>query len=233
MRTTKQEGRQIRILLPFQLALALIIPFVLIDALKNGYPSFLETAASNANFIRTGVAIAFVGSGLTLAIGIAMFPVLSSRSQSAAIAFLAICGVSLTVDLVHNSTVLSMLSASEHFRDAVGGDIAIYQASGAAAASLRRSAHVIQLVAIGAWIFTFYFSLFRFRLIPRPLAALGLLGILGQFVGVTVMMFLGYNPMTYLAVPLAPIHFAVAVWLIARGFPDDRTIPAEPVVWSS
>jgi hypothetical protein len=86
-----------------------------------------------------------------------------------------------------------------------------------AAASMRRSVHIAQLIGIFAWIFTFYFSLLKYRLVPLPLAALGMLGILGQFIGVTVMMFLGNSPITYLAAPLAPIHLITAGWIIAKG----------------
>src|SRR4026207_2000173 len=48
MRSDKSVGRKVGILLPLQMALALILPFVLIDALVKGYPSYLETAASSA-----------------------------------------------------------------------------------------------------------------------------------------------------------------------------------------
>ena len=34
------------------------------------------------------------------------------------------------------------------------------------------------------------------------------------------MMFLGYPPLGYLAMPLAPIHALTAIWLIAKGFPN-------------
>ncbi|HJS52593.1 MAG TPA: hypothetical protein VJ781_11885, partial [Pyrinomonadaceae bacterium] len=62
-----------------------------------------------------------------------------------------------------------------------------------------------------------YVLLFWYRIVPRPLAILGIIGILAQFVGVTLMMFLGNSPITYLAMPLAPIQIIVAGWLIIRG----------------
>ncbi len=218
--TTVREGRGIGVLLILQLAAGLILPFVLIGSLLAGYPSYLETAAANAGMVRGGVALALFGAALTVAIGIAMLPRLSEYSRPLALAFTAICLISATLDLVHNATVLSMLSASEQYAKA-GTDTAIYQAWGIAAASIRRSAHIMQLVAVGAWIFTFYFSVLKFRLVPRPLAALGIIGILGQFTGVTLMMFLGNPPISYLAMPLAPIHIITAIWIIARGFPSN------------
>jgi hypothetical protein len=103
-------------------------------------------------------------------------------------------------------------------------DFGLYQVVGAAVASSRRWAHAVQLVAIGAWIFVFYSSLLRFALIPRALAAIGLIGIVSQFIGVTLMMFLGNSPIGEMAMPLLPIQIAVAVWLIIKGF--NEPLPA-------
>ena len=33
------------------------------------------------------------------------------------------------------------------------------------------------------------------------------------------MMFLGYPVLSYMAMPLAPIHAVTAIWLIVKGFP--------------
>jgi hypothetical protein len=219
---TATEGRNIGVLLILQMASALIAPFVLMDALIKGYPAFLESAAASAGSIRAGVAVATLGAALTLAIGILMFPRLSEYSRPLALVMLAVCVLSCAVDLVHNATVLSMLGAAEHYSSSAA-DTAITQAWGMAAASLRRSVHIMQLVAICAWIFTFYISVLRYALIPRSIAVLCILGIAGQFIGVTLMMFLGNSPITYLAIPLAPIHLLAAGWIIAKGLPP----PAE------
>lgn len=217
MRSEMSVGRTVGILLLLQMASALIFPFVLIGA--KGYPDFLETAAANAVQIRTGMGLAFVGAALTVFLGIKMFPVLRQHSFVAASVFFAVCVISCTLDAVHNGSVLSMLSVSEKFANSGGADAAVYQAWGATAASMRRSVHVVQLVAIGAWMMAFYISLWRFRLVPRLLSVIGIVGVASQFTGVTVMMFLGYPPLGYLAMPLAPIHAATAIWLIVKGFP--------------
>lgn len=220
MNSEKRVGRVAGVLLLVQMASALIAPFVLMDALVKGYPAFLETAAASGVRIRIGVVLAFIGLGLTLAVGIWLYPVLRPYSKRAALWFLAVCVISAALDAVHNGSVLSMLAVGEKFAASGEADSALYQSWAAAAASMRRSAHVVQLFAIGAWMATFYISLWRFRLIPRPLATLGLIGVASQFTGVTAMMFLGYPPLGYLAMPLAPIHAATAIWLIVKGFPN-------------
>ena len=219
MRSDNGSGRTVGIVLLLQMVCALIVPFVLMDAMVRGYPGFLESGAASSGRIRAGIAIAFLGSALTVFLAVKILPILREHSLTAAVWFLAICIVSAALDAVHNASVISMLSVSERFTASSGGD-AIYQAWGAAAGSMRRSAHVVQLVAIGAWMISFYISLWRFKLIPRALSTLGFIGVAAQFIGVTAMMFLGYPPISYLAMPLAPIHAATAIWLIVKGFPE-------------
>ncbi len=217
MASTRVAGRGIGVLLLVQMATGLILSFVLTDAVRRGYPSFLETAASSGAIIRAGVVVSVLGAVLTVAIGIWMFQWLEGRSRTLALAFVAVCAISSALDLVHAATILSMLSVSEQYTAAAGVDTALYHAWAIGAASMRRSVHIVQLVGIGAWIFTFYYSLLRHQLVPRPLALLGIAGIMGQFIGVTLMMFLGNSPITYLAMPLAPIHAITAIWIIVRG----------------
>lgn len=217
MMSETRVGRVVGIILLVQMASALILPFVLMGAVVKGYPEYLETAAASGGQIRTGIGLSFVGLVLTLALGVWLYPVFSQYSKRAALWFLAVCAISASLDAVHNASVMSMLAVGERFAAAGGADLAFYQSWAAAAASMRRSAHIVQLIAIGAWMATFYISLWRFRLVPRALSALGLVGVAGQFTGVTVMMFLGYPSLGYLAMPLAPIHAATALWLIVRG----------------
>ena len=220
MRSTKSTGRIIGILLLLQLAAGLTLPFILLRPLVQGSPGFLTAAAENSFQIRTAVLIAFVGSALTVSLGIMALPVFRRHSNAMALWLLAVCVVSCTLDAVHNATVLSMLSLSKEYVNGGGANPELYQVMGSAVASTRRWAHWTQLVAIGGWIFVFYSSLWRSALIPRALAALGLIGIALQFTGVTLMMFLGYRTVGEMAMPLLPIQIAVAVWLMVKGFEE-------------
>jgi hypothetical protein len=119
-----------------------------------------------------------------------------------------------------------MLSISNEFVNSETANSELYQVVGAAVASARRSAHMTQLLAIGAWMFVFYISLFRFKLIPRVLAITGIIGVALQFTGVTLMMLLGYRLIGQMAMPLLPIQITVAVWLIIKGFSNPTLKPA-------
>ena len=222
MRSAKSTGRIIGILLLLQLAAGLMVPFILLHSLVPGSPGFLTAAAENSFQIRTAVVIAFFGGALTIGLGIMSLPVFRRCSSATALGFLAVCVVSCTLDIVHNATVLAMLSLSQEYVNGGAANPEMFTALGAAVTSTRRWAHWTQLVAIGVWIFVFYSSLLRFALIPRALAALGLIGIILQFTGVTLMMFLGSKVIGEMAMPMLPIQIAVAVWLMVKGFQEGR-----------
>lgn len=213
-------GRTVGILLLFQLATALTLPFILSMPITLGSPAFLTAVAEHSFQIRSAVAISFVGSALTVYLGITVFQVFRLYSKPAALLFVVVCAVSCTLDVIQGGTILSMLSISNAFVTSLAPNPEQYQVVAAAVASARRSAHITQLLAIGAWMFVFYISLFRFKLIPRVLAAIGGIGITLQFIGVTSMMFMGYRTIGEMAMPLLPIQIMVAVWLIIKGFND-------------
>ncbi|MCB2408215.1 DUF4386 domain-containing protein [Hymenobacter lucidus] len=219
-RAAFRTGRKVGILLLLQLAAALTLPFILSKSITVGSPAFLTAVAENFWRVRAAVLLSFVGSGLTVYLGVAAFPVLRRYSLSVALWFLAVCAVSCTLDVVQAGTILSMLAISKAFVTSGATEAGLYQVVGAAVAAARRSAHITQLVAIGAWLLVFYIGLFRFRLVPRGLAVLGLLGVTSQFIGVTLMMLLGYPSIGPMAMPLLPIQIGVAVWLMVKGFND-------------
>ncbi|CAN5895383.1 hypothetical protein BH20GEM1_BH20GEM1_06790 [soil metagenome] len=64
----------------------------------------------------------------------------------------------------------------------------------------------------------------RSRVVPRALAALGVIGLL-QITGVPLRALMGLAPETRLAMPLAPAYVALAVWLIVKGFEERRPPP--------
>jgi hypothetical protein len=225
MRSAKSTGRIVGILLLFQLAAGLMLPFILISPLVQGAPGFLTVGAEHSFQIRAAVFIAFVGAALTLSLGITAFPVFRRYGKATALCFLAVCIISAALDAVHSASVMSMLSLSQKYVSVSGAESAMYQAVGVAVAAARRWAHAVQLVAIGAWIFVFYSSLFRFSLIPRALAVLGIVGITLQFIGVTLMMLTGYSVIGELAMPMLPIQIIVAVWLIVKGFKEPLEEP--------
>lgn len=222
LRSAFKIGRTVGILLLFQLIAALTLPFILSKPITLASPAYFTAVAAHSFQVQSAVLLSFVGAGLTVYLGISAFKIFRHYSTSAALLFLIACAISCTLDVVQGGTIMTMLAISNEFVSSNAADSELYKVVGAAVASARRWAHATQLFAIGAWMLVFYISLLRFKLIPRALSILGLIGVLSQFIGVTLMMFLGYRLISEMAMPLLPIQITVAVWLIIKGFNNSR-----------
>jgi hypothetical protein len=214
MRPAKSIGRIIGILLIVQLA-GLIVPFVLLHPMTTA--DFLSNAAGSYSQIKVAVFLLFANCALTIGISVAAFPVFREHSPAAAVLLVALSAIMFALQAVDNAHLMSMLSLSQQYVEA-GGQGELFQALSAAVRSTRRWVHYSELLAIDAWIFLLHGLLYRFRLVPRALAAFGLFTVVLHFSGITLPLFLGHPGVTLLGVPMAFGHIALAMWLIVKGF---------------
>ena len=223
MRSAKNVGRVVGMLLLVHLAAGLTVPFIVLDRVR-GSAGFLASAAGSSAQFRAAVMLLFVGGAVAVGIAIAALPVFRRYSSPMALWLLALAVAGFSLQAVDNGALLSMLSLSREYAQADAARTELYQALAVVVGSARRWAHYTYLLVAGSWIFLLYGLLYRFRLVPRALAAFGLVGSLLQITGVTIRALWGYPPITVLATPLAPAYVALAVWLMVKGF-DDRHRP--------
>ena len=218
MRTPKSVGRIIGILLFVQLA-GLIVPFVLLRPLTMGPSEFLANAAGASLQIKVAVFLLFANCALTVGIAIAAWPVFRQYSSAMALLLVAVSVIMFSLQAVDNAHVLSMLTLSQQYVQA-GGPDELFQALAAVVGSTRKWAHYSELLVIDAWLFLLYSLLFRFTLVPRTLAAFGLITVMLHFTGITLPLFLGYRSVTLMGATMALSHLALVLWLITRGFEE-------------
>lgn len=218
MRSAKSVGRLIGMLLFVQLA-GLIVPFVLLHPLTRGPRDFLANAAGASLQIKVAVFLLFTNCALTIGIAIAAWPVFRQYSEAMALWLLAAGVIMFSLQAVDNAHMLSMLSLSQQYAQA-GGPDELFQTLAAAVGSTRRWVHFTELLVIDCWIFLLYSILFRFALVPRALAAFGLLTVMLHFTGIPLPGFLCYSIVTLMGFPMALSHIALALWLMARGFAE-------------
>ena len=120
---------------------------------------------------------------------------------------------------VDNAHILSMLSLSQQYAQA-GGPDGLFQTLAAVVGSNRRWVHFTELLAIDSWIFLLYSVLYRFVLVPRALAAFGLLTVMLHFIGIPLPGLLGYGIVTLMGVPMGLSHIALVFWLMVKGFAE-------------
>jgi len=228
MRSAKSVGRTVGVLLLVHFVTGLLLPFIILKPVL-ATPGFLENAVSNPGVVRTSMFLSFVSGLVTVGIAITAFPIFRRCSERLALWFVAFSVVSFSLQAVENGTLLSMLSLSQEYAQTGAGNGELFRVLSVVIGSARKWAHYLQLLVVVSWMFLLYGVLYRFRLVPRVLCALGLVGTLLQICSVTLRGLLGYPPAFVFAMPLAPIHFALTVWLMAKGFDDrNRPVQAEP-----
>ncbi len=185
MKSVKSVGRMVGLLLVVHLAAALMVPFILLDRVR-GSAGFLANAAGSPIQFRTAVLLLFVGSGVAVGIAIAALPVLRRYSSAMALWLLALAVAGFSLQAVDNGALLSILSLSQEYAQADAAGAERYQTLAVVVGSARRWAHYSYLLVAVSWILLLYSVLYRFKLVPRALAAFGLVGSMLQISGVTM-----------------------------------------------
>jgi hypothetical protein len=214
-------GRVVGLLLLVHLAAGLTLPFILLQPAL-GPPGFLRAAAGRPGLIRAAVFLLFAGSTVPVAVAIAAWPVFRRHASATALWLGALAVAGFSLQCVDNGALLSMLSLSQAYAGADAARADLFQVVASAVSSARRWAHYSFLLVVGSWILVLFALLYRSRLVPRALAAFGLVGSLLQITGVTLRALLGFPPETRLAMPLAPAYVGLAVWLIVKGFSERK-----------
>jgi len=218
MNVEANPGRIVGMLVLAQMAGGALVNFVLAAPLF-GPPGFLVNAAPHALQIAASVLLGLATGALSLAIAITVFPVFRQHGLRMALWFVALAGVSLAAMVVEQISVMSMLSLSEAYASASAAERETFQGLRIVVASARNGAHYIGLVVAGSMIFVLHNALYRFGLVPRPLAAFGMAAALLQIVAVAMPLF-GYPVIFLLLVPLGLSQLVLAIYLIMSGFRD-------------
>ncbi len=218
MKSAKSVGRLTGVLVLVHLAVGLWVPFALLQRLK-GATGFLAIAAANSSLVRAAVFMLFVGSAFAMVTAIATWPIFRRYSSTMGLWLIALAVAAFSLQAVDNGALLSMLSLSQEYAKAGAVKTELFQALAVVVGSARKWAHYTYLLVVVSWILVLFTTLYRFRLVPRALAAFGIVASILQIAGVTLRGFLGYPPEMLLAIPLAPAYISLGGWLLVKGFP--------------
>jgi Domain of unknown function (DUF4386) len=218
MNTAKSIGRTFGALLIAQSLIGYLVNFVLL-APAVAPPGFLTNAAANAFQMNLAALLAPVEGALWIAMAIVAFPLLRQYSQSLAIAFLVLTGVSLAGLIVEAIGIRSLLALSVEYTRAGDANATLFQPLAAMVRALRNSAHYLNLLVGGGILTVVYTLLFRCGLIPRALSILGLVTVASMVTGAIIPL-LGYPTIMAFFMPMGVSQLALTVWLLFKGFEE-------------
>jgi hypothetical protein len=217
MTTARNAGRTVGVLVLAQGIGGYLTNFALLGP-AIASPGFLVNAAPHALRVGASALLGIVAGGLATAIAIIVLPVFRKYSEAMALWLLALAIAALSLAVVENGKVMSLLSLSQAYA-ASNADAAAFEGLRGVVAASRNWAHFTHLVIGGSTFFVFYATTFRFALIPRALAAFGMAAVALQITTVSLPFF-GERVIFALLAPAGIAHLALALWLLAKGLPD-------------
>lgn len=219
MDSARNAGRVIGILLLVQAVIGSTVNFALLAPAITGPTNFLANAAPNAMRLSLAALLLLVAGAVSLAISTTAWPIFKRGSERLALAYFGLGLVGIALAAVESAAIMSMLTVSKQYVEASAADARLFEVVGSVVRYGRYWAHYTHLL-IGCFaVFLFYVALFRFALVPRLLAGVGLLTVLVQIAGLT-MPFFGERVNFYLLTPMGIVYLVLAVWLIVKGFRD-------------
>jgi hypothetical protein len=218
MSSPKRTGRIIGILLLAHLVTGLIAPYVMLRPLAEPL-IFNAIDPGNAFQVRLSVMLLFIGGAITIAIAVTAWPVLRERSYALALWLLALGVANFSLQCIENSAWMSLFTLSQQYATASASDAGIYNIVGASVRSYWKWVHFTHLLVMVSWMFMLFVTFWRTSLVPRVLAALGVLTTLMQITGISLPQFIPYPtpPMLVMGLPLAFVYVGASVWLMAKG----------------
>jgi hypothetical protein len=225
MVTAKRAGRIIGVVIIVQMVGGFLVNFVL-EAPLFGAPGFLVNGAPHAPQIAVAALSGLIAEGLWLVTAVTVFPLFWQRSQRLALGLIALAAVLLAAAVFESAGVMSMLSASQAYVNADAAGRGQFELVRVVVASARNWAHFIARILDGVMLLVFYTGMYRYALIPRVLAGLGLIAVPLMITGL-LMPFFGNEVIFPLLAPLGLSQLMLAVWLIAKGLRDEVVKPVE------
>ena len=183
--------------------------------------NYLIGASGDANPLAAGALLAFVDGLAVVGIAVLMFPFLRRTSEPLALGYVGLRVAELGVVLLYMAAPLIVLALGNGARDGTV-DASASQSLGSLLRALRDVTLVLLYLFTGASGIAFAFLLRRSKLVPRPLAVLGLIGYPVLLAGAALAMFgvtdvqQGTGMLAML--PGGLFELILPIWLLAKGF---------------
>ncbi len=225
MASEKTIGRWFGALLLAAMVLGIWNNFGLTNPVFSG-EGYLHNGAARVPLFGTSVLLALFTSGLGLAATVLAWPVFRRVSPGLALAGLLLTAAGFATTVVEQGSYLSMLALSQQYAQHPGADPLTFDLLRGVVSAQRNGIHFLDKIVGGAGLLVTFLVLYRGRLVPRLIPALGVLAALTQMTGISLELFQRDLPMLMLA-PLALMLLVLCLWLLVRGFAAP-SLPGKP-----
>ncbi len=178
---------------------------------------FLKTASANSDQIVLGVLIGLFAGTLSIIMAILLLPYFKKKSPNVSIFFIAFSIVVFIFSALEYFSILSLLSLSKEIVKSGFSSTKDFQPLVNTLLGTRWWLHFMALLISSIPLATFYYLLFRSKLIPRFISIWGFISAVLLAVAVLLPMF-GQRLEMLLMLPLGLNQLFLSIWLIVKGF---------------
>ena len=184
-------------------------------------PLDLNTIAEKGTEIYIGIIGIFLMAFSTALIAVSMYPVLRKKNEGASLASVVFRTIESTTYLIGITCWYAMVRVSQLFVDAGSPtDDPFYQRIGEILYEIQKFPYNVTFFVIGAFIY--YFLFYQTKLIPRWLAAWGMIAVMFNLFSFMFHLFGVFAAEETISIifelPLAMNELVIAVWLIVKGY---------------
>jgi hypothetical protein len=182
-----------------------------------GAPDFLSTISAHQTTLVLGAFLMLLTSVVDVGKGVLFFPILEPYGKRTALAYLAALIFEMVLMSVGALFLLMLVPLAQQGVDAGQASVGWAQALGSLAVEANTMAYQIGQLSLGIGAIFLCSLLFRTRLIPRWLAAWGLIGYVLHAAGASAEIF-GIHISLILLIPGGLFELTLAFWLLIKGF---------------
>lgn len=182
-----------------------------------GADNHLATVSANSLLLAFGAILWLAAVAGDTAHGVLMFPILKQHGERIALGYLAARIVDAVFTAVMVVFLLLQLPLGSEFLKAAGSDTAYLESLSTISVQASQYAYQIGMSTLGLAGLMLNYTLYRAKLVPRPLAIWGLVGNAIICVGMLSDM-LGSGLGLAASIPGGLWEVFIGVWLIAKGF---------------
>jgi hypothetical protein len=226
MKAEKQAGRLIGGLLLLAMLLGLWNNFGLTSPIFAD-PGWTHNGAQMPALFAVSAILGVVVSLMMMAVAILAWPILRQTSPSLALAYVLLTAIVVATNAMEQANFLAMRALSLQFAKNPGLDPAMLDILRSMVVAGRNGIHYIDKLLGGLSMFVLFAAMFRSKLVPRIIPAIGLVAAPIQMLGISSVLFM--QPMNPLMLaPLALMLLVLSLTLLVRGFTPNAT--ARPAV---
>lgn len=182
---------------------------------------YLVQGSAQSGTVLLGVFFELLLAATAMGTAISLYPVLKAGNSSLAVGYVSFRLLEVVFIVAGLLSVLGLISLSKAFTAATIPDMAAFQATGSVLKGLHDWTFILGpnfMLGINTFIYSYVF--YHSRLVPRPLAGLGLTAAVLIFTASLLELFGVIKqvsaPGFLLAVPIFAYEMSLAVWLIIK-----------------